>query len=219
MRLPGASARWYTTTDVLSWPVGCGDAVARDDHEAGLVAVVVLDVGGEHLEPVELRRRAADRSRRSPRASAPRPSALPRRSSSPPRARRPAVSALRNAWHCAVATGIDTTRLISSSRVPAGASRQSWTSSTTSRWISRSWSKASASMRDVDDALDRVLDRHEAEVDLARFGRVEHVGDRRDRHQLALREVGLGEQRLLGERAERPEEPDAVRGRSRRRSR
>ena len=24
MRLPGASARWYTTTDVLSWPVGAG---------------------------------------------------------------------------------------------------------------------------------------------------------------------------------------------------
>ena len=50
-------------------------------------------------------------------------------------------------------------------------------SSTTSRWISRSWSNASASWREVDRALDRVLDGHEAEVDLARLDGVEHVGD------------------------------------------
>ena len=63
-------------------------------------------------------------------------------------------------------------------------------------------------------ALDRVLDRDEAEIDLARLGRDEHVADRRDRHELAEGEVGLREQRLLGERAERSEEADAERGRA-----
>ena len=39
--------------------------------------------------------------------------------------------------------------------------------------------------------------------------RVEHVGHRAAQHQLAARQVGLRLQRLLGERAERPEEADA----------
>ncbi len=66
--------------------------------------------------------------------------------------------------------------------------------------------------RHVDRALDRVLDRDEAEIDLSRLRRHEHIADRRDRHQLAEGEVGLREQRLLREGAERSEEPDAERG-------
>jgi hypothetical protein len=36
-------------------PVGAGTPLAGDHHEAGLVAVVVGDVGGEHVEAVHLR--------------------------------------------------------------------------------------------------------------------------------------------------------------------
>ena len=65
--------------------------------------------------------------------------------------------------------------------------------------------------REVDHALDRVLDRHEADTDITAGDRVEDVRHRPVRDQLTRREVGLGTQRLLGERAERPEEPDPLR--------
>ena len=61
---------------------------------------------------------------------------------------------------------------------------------------------------EVDGALDRVLDGDEADVDLAALDRVEHVGHRAEQHQLRRGEIGLGAERLLGERAERAEEPD-----------
>ena len=57
------------------------------------------------------------------------------------------------------------------------ASRCSWTTGiTTSRWMSRSTSNASVSIGDVDRALDRVLDGHEADVDRAVGGGAQHVG-------------------------------------------
>ena len=74
---------------------------------------------------------------------------------------------------------------------------------TTSRWISRSVSKARRVEGDVDRALDRVLDGHEPEVDLAGLGRAEHVGNRAQCTDRAGGQVGLGEQRLLGEGAPR----------------
>ena len=55
---------------------------------------------------------------------------------------------------------------------------------------------------EVDRALDRVLDGDEAELDVTPLDGDEHVGDRRQRHQLCGGEVGLGEQGLLGERPE-----------------
>src|SRR5829696_8985000 len=51
----------------------------------------------------------------------------------------------RYAWHWAVATGMDTTALTSLRSVPGRAISTCSTSSTTSRWIRRSWLKASAS--------------------------------------------------------------------------
>ena len=71
-------------------------------------------------------------------------------------------------------------------------------------------------LREVDDALDRVLDRHDAAVDLAAGDGVEHVGHGRVGDGLGGGEVGLRPQRLLGERAERPEEPDRRVGGTRR---
>src|SRR3954462_2323281 len=49
------------------------------------------------------------------------------------------------AWHCAVATGIDSTVFTSAREVPGLASRQCSMSSTTSRWINKSWLNASSS--------------------------------------------------------------------------
>ena len=62
-------------------------------------------------------------------------------------------------------------------------------------------------LREVDHALDRVLDRHHPEIDLALLDGVEHVGDGAIRDVLGGVQIGLGAQCLLGERAERPEEP------------
>ena len=62
--------------------------------------------------------------------------------------------------------------------------------------------------RDRDGALDRVLDRHDAELVLAPFDGREDVGDRRERDPLTGREIGLAQQRFLGERAGRSEERD-----------
>ena len=85
-----------------------GDAAA-DEHEAGLVLGMVLDLGREHLEPVELgRERVADRGEVAC-ASTSRPRA-PRRRWSATRA----VSAAGSFFasqprHCAIACGNDTT--------------------------------------------------------------------------------------------------------------
>ena len=81
-------------------------------------------------------------------------------------------------------------------------------SSTTSRWISRSWSNASASWVKLTVPSMEFSIGDEAEIDLAGVDGVEHVGHRAERHELGSGQIGLREQRLLGERAERTEEAD-----------
>ena len=46
-------------------------------------------------------------------------------------------------------------------------------------------------LREVDHALDRVLDRHDADIDLALLDRVEHIGHRAIRDVFDLGEIGL----------------------------
>ena len=82
-------------------------------------------------------------------------------------------------------------------------------SSTTSRWMSSSWLNASSSWVRLTVPSIEFSIGDEPEIDLAGLDRVEHVGHRAEQHELAVGEVGLRLQRLLGERAERPEEPDA----------
>jgi hypothetical protein len=65
--------------------------------------------------------------------------------------------------------------------------------------------------REVHHALDRVLDRHEPDTDLAGGDGVENVRHRPVGDQLTGGKVRLGAHRLLGERPERPEEPDPLR--------
>jgi hypothetical protein len=62
---------------------------------------------------------------------------------------------------------------------------------------------------DGDRALDHVLDGGEAEVDHARRGGGQHVGDGGHGHQLVLGQVVLGEEGLLGERPGRAQVADA----------
>jgi hypothetical protein len=61
---------------------------------------------------------------------------------------------------------------------------------------------------EVDRALDRVLDRDESEVDLAASTASSTSGIVRYSTCSRVGEVGLRLQRLLGERAERPQEAD-----------
>ena len=65
----------------------------------------------------------------------------------------------------------------------------------------------------ADRPLDRVLDGHEAEVDLAPGHRLEHRRDGAEGRQIRRGQVGLGQQRLLGEGGRRAEVGD--RGRRR----
>ena len=64
--------------------------------------------------------------------------------------------------------------------------------------------------REVHHPFDRILDRHEAEIDLVAADGVEHIGDRAIRDQLTVGQIGLRPQRLLGERAGRPQKGDGA---------
>ena len=64
--------------------------------------------------------------------------------------------------------------------------------------------------RDVDRALDGVLDGHEAEVELAGVDGRQHLGEGAHGHELLAGQVGLGQQGLLGEGALGAEEADAT---------
>ena len=124
----------------------------------------------------------------------------------------PGSSACRKARHWAVATGIDTTVRMSSSEAPGTASRCMDTGITTSRWMRRSTSNASVSTVTLTEPLERVLDGHEADVDRAVGGGTQHVGHAAERHPLAPRQVGLGEQCLLTEGGLGTEEAHAETG-------
>ena len=62
-----------------------------------------------------------------------------------------------------------------------------------------------------DGAFDGVLHGDESEVDLAQTNRVQHLGQRPQRDDLSRGVLGLAEQRLFGEGALGPEEPDTRR--------
>jgi len=64
-------------------------------------------------------------------------------------------------------------------------------------------------LREVDRSLDRVLDRHESEIHLARFDRVQNVGHGAKRDEFVRRQVFLAAQGLLGEGAGRTEVGDS----------
>ena len=190
------------------------DAVSGHDHEAGLVAVVIGDVGGDHLEAIELaRERGADRR------SARRPLLADHLGRLGGRVRGNQLDARQlRAQELMALRRRDGDRHDALHVVERGARRGEEAQLHVEHDLALDEKvvvEDEAVDRGVHRALDRVLDRDEAEVDIARFGRDEHLSDRRDGHEVALREVGLGEQRLLGEGAERPEETDALR-RSRR---
>ena len=77
------------------------------------------------------------------------------------------------------------TVLMSSMCTPGTASRHRLTSRTTSRWISRSASKASASMVTLTEPSMAFSMGTKPEVDLARLDGGQHVGDRGQGDQLA----------------------------------
>ena len=112
--------------------------------------------------------------------------------------------------------GYETTVVTSASAVPGCAHRFSDTGRSTSRWISSSVSNAERVERDRDRALDRVLDRHDAD---RRPRRARPRRSPRERRVTASARPRRGrpgvQQRLLGERAGGPEERDAEHDRDR----
>ena len=83
-------------------------------------------------------------------------------------------------------------------------------SSTTSRWMSRSWLNASSSwVRFTAPSIEFSMATNPRSTSPALDG-VEHVRHGREQHLLRGGEIGLAAQRLLGERAARAEEPDAL---------
>ena len=92
---------------------------------------------------------------------------------------------------------------------PGGVSRFITIRLTTSRWIRRSWSKIERVEREVDGALDGVLDRHEA-ASASPFSTAASASFiDRVRQVLRRGEIGLALQRLFSEGRARAEESDA----------
>ena len=191
---------------------GCRHAIAGDEHEPGLVALVVGDVGRDDLEAVQV---GGHRGASAALAGVAlgRRCGRRRRCCSTPAPRRPAGAHAGYRWHCAVATGIEVRpRPRRRARCPAGASRQCSMSSTTSRWISRSWSKASASWVKLTMPSIEFSIGDETEVDLARSRRRRA---RRARSGTGTCSAAARSVRVVNacsrERAERSEEADTLR--------
>ena len=196
-----------------SWPVGAGTPVAGDEHEPRLVAGVVGEVGGDHVEPVHL---GGD-----PRGE---------------RGARSAISATRASRVGRAVRGEDLRlgQVLAQVAVALrGGDRDRMHLLDVGERHARPGQQAVLDvdhdladdqqlvvecervLGEVDHPLDRVLDRHETEVDLTGLHRVEHVGHGPVRHVLRSGQIGEGLQRLFGERAERTEEADTLRhGRS-----
>ena len=213
MRLPGAFAALVHDDRRLVVARRRGDPVTRHRDEPCLVAVVVGDVGGDDLEAVEL---AGERRRDRGRAG---------RVLLPHGLRRLGGRVRGNQLDLGQLAGEELVALRGRDRdrhhAPDVAQRGARWGEQAELHVEHDLALDQQVVRErepvdrrVDRAFDRVLDRDEAEIDLARFGRHEHVADRRDRHELAEGEVGLREQRLLGEGAERSEEADTERGRT-----
>ena len=67
-------------------------------------------------------------------------------------------------------------------------------------------------MSDVDRSFNGVLERKEGVIDLAVFSGAQHIGKGIDRAQVARGEIGLAQQRLLGEGADGAKEGDRSAG-------
>ena len=169
---------------------------------------MVGDVVGQHVEPVDARRRCAARS---PRMRC----RLPRRRCVPPR---PWSSAARNsacgrcarryAWHCAVATGIDSTALTSAERRARPGQQAVLDVEHDLALDQQVVVEGQLVLREVDHSLDRVLDRTKPKSTSPASTASSTSGIVRYNTCSAAARSGCDLQGLLGERAERPEKAD-----------
>ena len=191
-----------------SCPVGAGIPRCGDDDEAGLVAVVVLDVLGQHLQAVQLGCHTGGDRRQLRRGVVADHFGRTRR-----RRRIADVGIGEVLAQEAVALSgrhRDRQDLLDVADTDAGPRRQRHVD--VEHDLANDHEIVIEGERvegEVDHPFDRVLDRHEAEIDVTTGDRVEHIGHRSVRPQIAIGEIGLGPQRLLGEGAERSEERHA----------
>ena len=121
---------------------------------------------------------------------------------------------MRNFQHCAVATGIDTTRVMSVERDARRCQQVELHVDDDLSPDQQVEVEGQRVERHVDRAFDRVLDRDETEVDVPVASPCSTSGIDAIGTQFAQREVGLREQGLFGKGPDRPEEADAERGRA-----
>ena len=206
-RLPGRLACWKQTIVVRSWPVGAGTPSGATRTKRVRLPWWSSTALASTSRPYSCEARAGASAavpggRSSPTRRAASAVELAAATSAPGRTR------LRKARHCALACGNETTRRTSSSRVPGGARRLRWTSSTTSRCTSRSLSKTRwSSEADTEPSIEfsngtkppstSPLSAASSASPIVAHG-----------HEVGDGEVGLGEKRLLGERPRRPQEGD-----------
>ncbi len=156
------------------------------------------------------RRARADGGHAGPRSLSPTSRAASAVELARPHARRRAAPAQERRGTGPVATGIDSTALTSASAVP-GRAMQALLDVEHDLALDRAGRGEGQRVQgDVDRALDGVLDgaRTRGRPRRPRWPR-STSGIVGQRHQLGRGQVGLGQQRLLGERAERAEEADA----------
>ena len=180
-----------------------GDAVP-DEHEAGLVLGMVLDLAREDLQARVLGAlRGADRRHALADAATWLAASAVELAATAVASGRCFAIHMRD-WPSGF--GCDTTVVMSASLVPGFAHRLQRDREVDLALHQQLGVERERVEGDRDRALDRVLDRHEPDVDLAALDRGDHVRHVAERHRLAGGEVGLREQRLLRERAVRPEE-------------
>ena len=161
---------------------GRGHAVA-DQHEAGLVLGVVLDLAGQDLEAGRSPRPDGCRSTPCPACGT---SATWRAASAVELAATATASGRCFAIHIRVwpsGLGCDTTVVMSAICVPFGAHEVQRHRQVDLPLDEQLGVEGQRVEGDGDRALDRVLDRHEPEVDFALLDRGDHVRDVAERHR------------------------------------
>ena len=192
---------------VLSCPVGAAQPLPGQGHEPGLVVGVVLHRRGQRLEPVELAGQArGERGRLG----------VGRFADEAGRFGGGVGGDHLDPWEVrgeeAPALG---GRMRERHDPPDGAARRAGDAEQVEVHVEHHLAldqevhvEDEAVDGGVHGALDGVLDGDEGQVDAPGADRLERVGQRGRRHDVAGGVVGLGEERLLGERARRPEEGD-----------
>lgn len=192
---------------------GGGGDPAPEHHEAGLVLGVVLDVGSEDVEVVQLcRQGSAQGGEPLAPGAGDRLDCFGRRVRGEhvgggQGAQQPVAALRRGVWVARDRRDVGELR----ARTGAEVERDRQHDLTLDQQLGVEGERVEG---DVDRTFDGILDRDDPQVGLPGVDRGDDVGHRLDRYVVLVGEVRLGEQGLFGERAGRAQERDAGHGRA-----